>query len=111
MMTSSRMTGEMLDALVPITRFNRGESGKIFDEVKAAGCKVVVKNNVPTCVLISPERYKELMEELDDAYLLSLALEREATGSGKTYTLEEMLAMDGLTLDALDDDDDEVEFE
>lgn len=47
----------VLNAIVPISRFNKGEAGKIFDEVKSGGFKIVVKNNVPTCVLITPEKY------------------------------------------------------
>ena len=36
---------------VPITQFNRGLAGKIFDEVKQCGAKVVMKNNTAECVL------------------------------------------------------------
>ena len=32
---------------VPITLFNRGLAGKIFEEVKQQGSKVVMKNNTP----------------------------------------------------------------
>ncbi|MDR3209801.1 MAG: type II toxin-antitoxin system Phd/YefM family antitoxin [Oscillospiraceae bacterium] len=91
-----------LDALVPISRFNKGEANKIFDEVRATGCKIVVKNNAPACVLLSPEQYKAMREELDDRYLLALALERMANDNGVSYTMEEILAEDGLTLADLD---------
>ena len=30
---------------VPINQFNRGLAGKIFEEVKKSGAKVVMKNN------------------------------------------------------------------
>ncbi len=91
-----------LDALVPITRFNKGEASKVFDEVKESGCKVVVKNNVPTCVLLAPDKYKELIELIEDQYLLALAEERERNDTGETYTFEEVLAENGLTLADLD---------
>ena len=42
---------------VPITQFNRGLAGKIFEDVKKQGAKVVMKNNTPECVLMSPEEY------------------------------------------------------
>lgn len=61
---------------VPITQFNRGLAGKIFAEVKATGAKVVMKNNVAECVLLSPEEYVRLMDEVNDARLLALASER-----------------------------------
>ena len=63
---------------VPITQFNRGLAGKIFAEVKATGAKVVMKNNVAECVLLSPEEYVRLMDEVNDARLLALASERMA---------------------------------
>ncbi len=99
-----------LDALVPITRFNKGEANKVFDEVRESGCKVVVKNNVPACVLLSPETYKELIELIEDQYLLALAEERIKNDTGETYTFEEVLAENGLTLADLDAIED-VEFE
>jgi PHD/YefM family antitoxin component YafN of YafNO toxin-antitoxin module len=102
-MANSLPMSNILDALVPITRFNRGESNKIFDEVKADGYKIVVKNNVPACVLISPERYKALMEALEDRYLIALAEERERNGTGATIPFEDILAEDGLTLADLED--------
>ena len=63
---------------VPITHFNRGLAGKIFEEVKATGAKVVMKNNVAECVLLSPDEYVRLMDEVNDARLLAIATERMA---------------------------------
>ncbi len=61
MLNKLSMSG-MLNSFVPISRFNKGEAHKIFDEVKQNGFGVVVKNNSPTCVLITPEIYEEMME-------------------------------------------------
>ena len=61
---------------IPITQFNRGLAGKIFDEVKRCGAKVVMKNNIAECVLLSPEEYVHLMDEVNDARLLAMASER-----------------------------------
>ena len=58
---------------VPITQFNRGLAGKIFEDVKQCGAKVVMKNNAAECVLISPDEYVRLMDELNDACVLSVA--------------------------------------
>jgi len=93
----------VLDALVPITRFNRGEASKIFDEVRESGYKIVVKNNTPACVMLAPERYQELMDMLDDQYLLVLAEERLKNDTGETTAFEEILTEDGLTFDDLKD--------
>ena len=42
-----------VEKIIPINRFNRGEAGKIFKEVKSGGVKYVFKNNLPECVLLS----------------------------------------------------------
>jgi len=94
--------GDVMDALVPISRFNRGEANKIFDEVKESGSKIVIKNNVPSCILISPEKYKEMVDLIDDQYLLLVAEERERYGSGVTYPAEEVYEELGITPDELD---------
>lgn len=61
---------------VPISSFNRGLAGKIFDDVKRCGAKVVMKNNSAECVLISPEEYIRLIDEIEDAKLLTAAVRR-----------------------------------
>ena len=91
-----------LDALVPISRFNRGEAGKIFDEVRESGCKIVVKNNTPACVMLTPEMYQEMVDMIEDRYLLAVAEQRLKYDTGVTYTFEELLAKDGLTLSDID---------
>ena len=58
---------------VSISLFNRGLAGKIFDDVKQSGAKVVMKNNVAECVLMSPDEYVKLMDEVNDARLLTAA--------------------------------------
>ena len=61
---------------ISISLFNRGLAGKIFEDVKQSGAKVVMKNNSAECVLLSPEEYVKIMDEVNDARLLSLANER-----------------------------------
>ena len=61
---------------VPITQFNRGLAGQIFEDVKATGAKVVMKNNSAECVLLAPDEYLRIMDELNDARLAALAAER-----------------------------------
>lgn len=96
---------------VPITQFNRGLAGKIFDEVKQCGAKVVMKNNTAECVLISPDEYVRLMDELNDARLLAVASERMAHFDPSTLiSEEEMNRRLGVTEDDLSGFD-EVEIE
>lgn len=63
---------------IPISHFNRGLAGKIFEEVKQCGAKVVMKNNAAECVLVAPDEYVAIMNELNDARLLLLANQRMA---------------------------------
>ncbi len=74
---------------IPISRFNRGLAGKIFDEVRATGPKVVMRNNQPECVLLSPEEYLRMVDELEDAKLLALAEERLANYDPEKLISEE----------------------
>ena len=76
---------------ISISLFNRGLAGKIFEEVKQSGAKVVMKNNAAECVLMSPEEYVRLMDEVNDARLLSIATERLAHYDPKTLVSGEEL--------------------
>lgn len=51
----------VLNMLVPISRFNKGEANKIFDEVKEEGVKIVLKNNQPIGVIMTPQMYESLL--------------------------------------------------
>lgn len=61
---------------ISISLFNRGLAGKIFEEVKRTGAKVVMKNNAAECVLLSPDEYVRLMDKVNDARLITLAANR-----------------------------------
>ena len=96
---------------IPISLFNRGLAGKIFEEVKQAGAKVVMKNNTAECVLLAPEEYLRLMDEVNEARLLSLATERMAHFDPATaLDAEEVYRSLGITKEELDACG-EVEFE
>lgn len=74
---------------IPISLFNRGQAGKIFDEVRRCGAKVVMKNNAAECVLLSPEEYVSLMDEVNDARLLAVASERMANFNPDTLVSQD----------------------
>lgn len=70
--------------------------------MKQSGAKVVMKNNVAECVLISPEEYVRLMDEVNDARLLAVASERMAHFNPATLiSEEEMNRRLGITEDKL----------
>ena len=96
---------------VSISLFNRGLAGKIFEEVKQCGAKVVMKNNAAECVLMAPDEYLRLMDEVNDARLLSIASERLAKfNPSSAIDAESLYAEMGITQEDLDAVG-EVEFE
>ena len=96
---------------ISISLFNRGLAGKIFEDVKQSGAKVVMKNNSAECVLLSPEEYVRLMDEVNDARLLSLANERMQNFNSENLISSEALYKElGITKEDLDAIG-EVEFE
>ena len=71
------------------------------------GMKIVFENNEPSCVIMTWDKYKEMME---DQYLIGIVEERLKNGSGKTISHEEMLERLGITQEELDEMED-VEIE
>ena len=101
-------TVNVLDSIVPISRFNKGEANKIFSDVKKSGISIVVKNNVPECILMSPQSYRKMMEEYEDALLVAEAAKRLA--QNVEYASHEDV-MKKLGLKETDLDDVEVNLE
>lgn len=100
----------MMKTMIPITRFNKGEANKIFDEVQRTGAKIVMKNNSPACVLLSPEQYESLMEMLSDYILLNEAETRMAKNNPQeNLSHEEVMKEFGISQDELEGIDVEIE--
>ena len=96
---------------VSISLFNRGLAGKVFQEVRKSGAKIVIKNNEPECVLLSPEEYVRLMDEVNDARLLEIAVARMQNYDPETaIPAEEVYKNLGITEEDLAGSD-EVEIE
>lgn len=91
------------NTIVSISRFNRGEASRIFDEVRRTGVKVVLKNNAPSCVLVEPSRYDEMLEALED-YALFFEAERRMNkpDSGQTLPRQDVLDRLGVTPEDLE---------
>lgn len=71
----------VLDSIIPISLFNKGQANKIFADVKKFGTRIVVKNNAPECILMSPQTYQQMMEEYENAILAAEAEKRLAKNS------------------------------
>ncbi|MCU6736351.1 type II toxin-antitoxin system Phd/YefM family antitoxin [Diplocloster agilis] len=100
-----------IENTISISQFNRGLAGKIFDEVKRYGAKVVMKNNSPECVLLSPEEYIRLLDEVNDARLLASATQRMSTFNPSTVISQEQVDQEfGFSPSDYEETDD-IEFE
>lgn len=82
---------EIANAMVPISRFNKGEANRIFEEVNVSGVKIVVKNNSPACILLSPQSYNELMEIVENYYLMQVTEKRLEKTDCRTYSQSEVM--------------------
>lgn len=102
--------GSALKKMISFLEFNIGQAGKIFDYVKKAGAKILVKNNNPECVLISVDDYIKMVDELNDMRVLLMAADRMSDFDGDikdTLSQEEIEKMVGVN----SDDYEEVEIE
>lgn len=96
---------------VPISLFNKGLAERVFSDVKDTGAKVVIKNNIPVCVLLSPEAYMEMIDEINDTRLINKALNRlDNLDDSKLISQDDFDKKFGLTEKELEGFE-EVEFE
>ena len=100
---------EIINSIVPISRFNKGEAGKIFDEVTKESVKVVIKNNIPTCILINPNDYENVLEELENYKLYVEAEKRLNSSSYKTMSEKDVMSNLGISEDDIDETEVEID--
>ena len=98
----------VLDAINPISLFNKGQANKIFADVKKFGTRIVVKNNAPECILMSPQSYQQMMEEYENAILTAEA-EKRLVNKAEYISHDDVMKEFGL--DSSDLDDVEVNLE
>ena len=83
-------TAELLQSLVPISQFNRGQASRIFDRLSNEKELVVLKNNQPSAIILSPDEYARLTEIEEDYYLL-LEANARLEKSEKTIPFSDVL--------------------
>ena len=64
------ITADILQSLVPISQFNKGQAAKIFDRLHSERELIVLKDNQPSAIILSPEEYTRLTEIEEDYFLL-----------------------------------------
>ena len=86
----------MMENVLPLAAF--GESARrIFADARRSGMKVVVEDDRPAGVLLSPDEYEKLIDEIEDMRVEQIAAERLSKPRGKGTSFEEALAEFGLT--------------
>ena len=88
----------ILQSLVPISQFNKGKAAQIFDRLRTEKELIVLKNNQPSAVILSPEEYTRLTE-IEEDYMLLL----EANGDKPGVSFPNVLNDLGISESDLDD--------
>ena len=98
---------DFLQSLIPISQFNKGQAAKIFDRLRSERELIVLKNNQPSAIILSPEEYKRLTEIEEDYFLLLEANKRmEENGEKKTISFDSVMSNLGISEDELLDTED-----
>ena len=101
------ITADLLQSLVPISQFNKGQAAKIFDRLHSERELIVLKNNQPSAIILSPEEYTRLTEIEEDYFLLLEANKRmEDNGNNKTLSFDSVMSNLGISEDELLDTED-----
>ena len=89
---------QLLKSFVPVTQFNRGKASQIFDRLHSERRLIVLKNNQPSAIILSPEEYERLTEIEADYDLIVEAQARLAKNADKVGFSEAQVMVDiGIT--------------
>ena len=81
-----------------------------FEEVRETGFKIVLKNNSPACVLLTPEAYEQMLETIENYRLLVDAEKRMENAKAEDF-IPAKKAMQELGISEADLKDLDVELE
>ncbi len=96
------VAADLLQSLVPISQFNKGQASKIFDRLRSEKELIVLKNNQPSAIILSPEEYTRLTEIEEDYFLLLEANKRiEANGDKDTIPIDAVITDLGISKEEL----------
>ena len=101
------IAADLLQSLVPISQFNKGQAAKIFDRLHSEKELIVLKNNQPSAIILSPEEYTRLTEIEEDYFLLLEANKRmEDNRNNKILSFDSVMSNLGISEDELLDTED-----
>ena len=96
------IAADLLQSLIPISQFNKGQAAKIFDRLHSERELIVLKNNQPSAIILSPEEYTRLTEIEEDYFLLLEANKRmEDNENNKTFSFDSVMSNLGISEDEL----------
>lgn len=102
---------ETLKSLVSISQFSKGQATQVFDRLQDEPQLVVLKNNIPAAILLSPSEFSRLAE-IEENYRLLLLAQARLAGHGSQNAKDEKSVMADLGLteeDVLSAEDVEIE--
>ena len=91
-------TTDVLESLVPITQFNRGQASRIFDKLQTKNQLIVLKNNQPTAIILSLEEFNRL-NEIEEDYDLLLEANKRLESNSETFSMKEIMEDFGISED------------
>ena len=83
-----------LDNMVPVTFLNHGGASRTLNRVGDDNPVVVLKNNRPSAVIITPADYNRLTQAEEDFALYREAMERLRDDDGTRFTSEDVFGKD-----------------
>lgn len=93
----------IMECLIPISQFNKGQAAKIFNRLKETKELFVLKNNQPSAVILSPEEYTRLTEIEENYRLLVEAANRlDMNGNKPTIPVETVMKDLGINKEDLE---------
>ncbi|ESL04490.1 prevent-host-death family protein [Catonella morbi ATCC 51271] len=105
------LVANVLNNLIPVSNFNKGQASKIFDRLSVEKELIVLKNNQPSAVILSTDEYLRLTEIEEEYFLLLEANKRiESNTSKKTISMSEIMSNLGITdAELLESEDVDIE--
>ncbi len=91
----------MLRSMVSISQFSKGQAARVFERLQTEPQLIVLKNNAPAAVLLSPEEYTRLAE-MEEDYLLLLEAQKRLQGDALAHAVPEAEALASLGLTEAD---------
>ena len=86
------IASDFLQSLVPISQFNKGQAAKILDRLRSEKELIVLNNNQPSAIILSPEEYTRLTEIEEDYFLLLEANKRlDDNGNKETVSYDSVM--------------------